>query len=631
MCGIAGFLGRFDPDLLSRMGDRIAHRGPDDVGIMADSTAGIGLVHRRLSIVDPSSAGHQPMRDASGRYVICYNGELYNAPELRNGMAGEGATFRGHSDTEVLLEFIARRGLGQLHQLNGIFAFALWDTYERLLHLVRDGMGVKPLYVTHTAKGMAFASELKALLALDDLSDELDPIAATAYLSYLYSPGERTMLKAVKKLEPGTCVTYSDGRKVDEQSFYRLPFPVPVTGNDAELIQSTRDALDHAVERQMLADVEIGAFLSGGLDSSAIVASLRRQQPDRRLRCFTINYTAGPGDEAEMISDLPYARAAARHLGVELIEVQVDGSMAQSFEQLIYMLDEPQADPAALNNFFIARSARDLGIKVLLSGAGGDDLFTGYRRHQAANLDAYVGHIPQALRRAVAAMALKLPVSGGTTRRIRKALSGIGASETDRVMRLFEWLAPEHASTLLNDGDDSIAQAARQPFAEAAADPRLMSAVERALRLDQRFFLTDHNLNYTDKTGMAVGVEIRVPFLDPDLMAWAARIPLSAKIRKGQTKWVLRQAMEPRLPHDIIYRPKTGFGVPLRAWMRRELKPLMDETLSPAVIEARGLFSAKGVAQLRKATDEGTIDGSYPLLGVASIELWCRHFIDNRQ
>lgn len=630
MCGIAGFLGGYERQVLSAMGARIRHRGPDDGGIFFDAEAGAGLVHCRLSILDLSPTGHQPMSDRSGRFDLCYNGEVYNYVELRAELIGRGVTFRGTSDTEVILELLALDGLAALPRLNGIFAFALWDRQLRQMHLVRDGLGVKPLYWTRTPAGFAFSSELKALLELPDLDRELDPIAAVQYLSYLYTPGERTMLAKVKKLAPGTCVTFRRGAEPRVDRFYDLPLPQADNASPESFVPQMREMLDRAVARQMRSDVQVGAFLSGGLDSSAIVASARQHAAGGKLPCFTIDYAAEDGEAGELIPDLPFARRAAQHLGVELHEVRVNGSMAADFADLVTMLDEPQADPAALNNYYISRLAREAGIKVLLSGAGGDDLLTGYRRHQAAGFTAAVGRLPRFCRQAVGQIARKLPLSHPHWRRARKALEHVGEGEIERLARMFEWLDPEQSAELLSDVENAaaLAKAARAPMLAAASEDGLHTALDRTLRMDQRHFLTDHNLNYTDKTGMATGVEIRVPFLDHELVDWAARLPARAKIQGMQTKWVLRKAMEPILPREIIYRPKTGFGVPLRSWMNGAMRPMIDELLSRSVLESRGLFEPAAVDRLREATRLGHIDSSYSLLGIASIELWCRSFID---
>ena len=630
MCGIAGYLGRFAPALLPKMAARIAHRGPDDEGFFIDAEAGLGLAHRRLSILDPSPAGHQPMASGSGRYTISYNGEIYNFPALKRALEAQGVNFRSNCDTEMILKLYEREGPDCFARLNGIFALAIWDAHDRTLTLARDGVGVKPLYLCRTPAGLAFASEMKALLEVPGLDRTIDPVAATAYLSYLWSPGARTMLRSVEKLAPGTWLRVGRDGERGAGRFYSLPLPAPrSSASDAALIEGTRNALETAVERQMLADVEVGAFLSGGLDSSAIVAFARRHAGAGRLQCFTIDYQERPDEAGELVPDLPYARQAARHLDVDLHEVRVDGGMADDFERLVYQLDEPEADPAALNNLYIAELARKNGIKVLLSGTGGDDIFTGYRRHRAAQLDPLWRGIPRWGRRALQAGAGRLPTGPTAFRRARKLLEGIGGDPDRRLAGYFEWLSPDAAAGLLHREAAGLADAARKPLLDVLEATRHLPAVERVLRLDQLFFLTDHNLNYTDKTGMAAGVEIRVPFLDPDLVAWAAAVPTNRKIRRGETKWVLRKAMEKLLPREIIYRPKTGFGVPLRAWLRTSMRPMMEELLAPAALADRGLFDPAGIAALRADTLSGRRDGSYALLSVMAIELWARRFLDD--
>jgi asparagine synthase (glutamine-hydrolysing) len=627
MCGIAGFVGRYGAETARAMARLIAHRGPDDEGFFFDAACGVALAHRRLAIIDLSPTGHQPMSDRSGRFTICYNGEIYNSPELRRELEQRGVQFRGSSDTEVLIELFAREGASSLGRLNGIFALAIWDKQERELHLARDGMGVKPLYIAETRSGLAFASEMKAFLALPDLDREIDTAALGAYLTYLWSPAERTMFRNVRKLEPGTWMTVSSAGRRGGGHFYVLPDPVPREAGDDELIGGTRERLRVAVERQMLADVEVGAFLSGGLDSSSIVAFARRTSGGSKLRCFTIDYRARADEAGEMVADLPYARQAASHLGVELHEVTADASMATDLERMVYHLDEPQADPAALNSLYIAELARRQGIKVLLSGTGGDDLLTGYRRHQAARLERYWEWVPRPVRQLAATAGTLLPTKFTSARRFRKLVTPLAQALDKRLGAYFEWLPAEEAAQLIA-GQRAAVQDIREPLDRVLHETRGWPAVERVLRLDQRFFLVDHNLNYTDKTGMASGVEIRVPFLDPDLVAWAAALPPGAKMRGGETKWVLRKAMEPMLPKDIIYRPKTGFGVPLRAWLRSELRPMAEELLATHVVATRGFFDAAAARQLKDDTFAGRRDGSYTLLAMMSVELWARHFID---
>ncbi len=627
MCGIAGVFGRFPAGTAAAMGERLAVRGPDGAGVFEDAASGIAFAHRRLSIIDLTDAGHQPMTDADGRFTISYNGEIYNYRELRADLIARGRRLRGHSDTEAILELFADEGEAVFARLNGIFALAIWDAHDRVLWLARDGVGVKPLYLTQTTDGLAFASEIKAMLGLPGLDRSIDRVAVAAYLGYLYSPGERTMFSSVRKLEPGTWLRIDADGNRRAGRFYALPAYTPDAGmTEAAAISGTAAHLRTAVERQMVADVEVGAFLSGGLDSSAIVAFAREFVPGR-MNCFTIDYRSDSGDDDELIADLPYARTAAKHLGVDLHEVAVDSRIATEFEAVVHMLDEPQADPAAINSLKIAALARQHGIKVLLSGAGGDDIFTGYRRHRAVALDARLAFLPAPARKALALGARAIPGDSTTARRLRKLLAPMGEDADARMLAYFEWLRLDEAAKLIVGGD-GLATKARAPMTDLLAAMPGTPPIEQALRLEQRFFLTDHNLNYTDKTGMAVGVETRVPFLDPDLMAFAATMPTGFKLRGGETKWALRKAMEPYLPHDVIYRPKTGFGVPLRAWMRGPLRELVNDALAPTTIARRGLFDSAAVARLRAETEAGRVDGHYTLLALMTIELWCRRFVD---
>ena len=630
MCGFAGLLG---PNVagegvraaLRAMSDALAHRGPDDSGVFAEGP--VALAHRRLSILDLSAAGHQPMDDASGRYAMVYNGEIYNHRELRAAHL-PGHAFNGDSDSETLLELFARRGPHCFALLNGIFACAIWDRRDRTLVLARDGAGVKPLYVWDRAgKGVGFASEIAALVAHPQFASPLDPLAAARYLTYLYSPGTRTMFADVAKHAAGVWSRYDErGGQIASERFYALPPYAPRAIEPGKAVEATYDRLGEAVGRQMLADVEVGAFLSGGLDSTSIVHFARAHQA-RRMQCFTIAYdSAGDG---EMVADLPYARAAAEHLDVDLHEIAIDAGFAQDLPLLVDMLDEPQADPAALGNFFISRAARDRGIKVLLGGAGGDDVFTGYRRHKQFAHDARVGHIPAFLRKAALGVVEALPSGSGKLRLARKALTGMQGAADERLARAFEWLPAGRTGELL--ADPPAAADIRRPFpAQLDSLPANWPATERMLRLEQSFFLRDHNLNYTDKTGMAAGVEIRVPFLDPELMNFAATLPLDVKMREGETKWVLRKAMEPHLPHNVIYRPKTGFGVPLREWMAGPMRDMVGDMTSRETLAARGLFDAGAVHALRDAHFAGRVDAAYSLLGVIMCELWCRRFADAR-
>ncbi|MDQ7822536.1 MAG: asparagine synthase (glutamine-hydrolyzing) [Candidatus Eremiobacteraeota bacterium] len=632
MCGIAGFLGGFEPSLLERMSARIAHRGPDDCGELYDREAGLGFAHRRLSIIDLSPAGHQPMESTDGKAVIIYNGELYNYRELRTELLTGGYPFRSHSDTEVLLALYLRDGEDMLKKLNGIFAFALWDREKKRLFLARDGVGVKPLYYAETELGFLFASEIKALLAEPSLSRALDYEALISYLTYLWCPAPRTLLAAVKKLEPGHGLLVKEGKVEKKWQFYDLPYQQRVKPLDeASAVQKCRELVSQAVERQLVSDVPVGAFLSGGLDSSAVVAMARRFIRDKPIQCFTIACNEGEMEKEGFADDLPYAKKVAGELGVSLNVVKVESSMLSRLEEMIWHLDEPQADPAALHVLFISELARQHGIKVVLSGAGGDDIFTGYRRHFALMQERYWRRLPSALRYGLRALPGALPLRGPLKRRCIKALEYAHLDDDERLVSYFYWTAPSVASRILSaDVRNSLGRVdpSEPLLASLAALPPGIAPLNRMLYLEGKHFLADHNLNYTDKMSMASGVEVRVPLLDPELVSFAASLPVRFKQHGRTGKWIFKKAMEGVLPPEVIYRPKSGFFAPVRLWMKEGLSFYIDGYLSESSLQKRDLFDYTGVSRLLKETREGRIDGAYTIFSLICIELWCRLFLD---
>jgi len=631
MCGIIGFSGLNNPQALSEGLRSLAHRGPDDSGLFLEENLNIGLAHSRLSILDLSFAGHQPMSSNDGSVVLVFNGEIYNHIELRTYLQKQGVNFRGHSDTEVLLNLYLVVGQSMLSMLNGIFAFAVWDSRKQVLFVARDAFGVKPLYYSTLNARFAFASEIKALLYLVPEVRELDLTSLHRYLSFLWCPGNGTPLKGVYKLGPGEALSVRNGNIERNWTWYQLPIFRGIESPELsakDSISGTESNLRQAVQRQMVADVPVGAFLSGGLDSSSIVALAREQNP--HIHCFTIESVGG--QEQGMTDDLPYARKVAKHLGVPLEIVTIDHKrMADDIEFMVSQLDEPLADPASLNVYYICQLARNQGMKVLLSGAGGDDLFTGYRRHRALQAESYWSWLPYSARKCLEQITASLDQRSTFSRRLSKLFNGAALEGNERIANYFRWTSevellalytPETRQALGN-------QLATKPmidFLEPLSGG--VNPLDRMLALEQRFFLSDHNLNYTDKMSMAAGVEVRVPFLDIDLVDFSARIPMQFKQHGAEGKWVLKKAMEPYLPKDVIYRPKSGFGAPLRRWMQHDLRELMGNILSTESLNRRGLFDASAVQNLIIANDLGRVDASYTLLSLMCIEIWCRRYID---
>jgi asparagine synthase (glutamine-hydrolysing) len=632
MCGIAGFLGEFDCATLLAMNGAIAHRGPDDDGLWHDPAARVGFAHRRLAIIDLSPRGHQPMWDVTGRVVITFNGEIYNYRELKRELEADGFAFHSNCDTEVILNLYLRDGPACLSRLNGIFAFAIWDTRSRELLLARDALGVKPLYYTQTPQGWLFASELKALLKVPGVDKTLDYEALGCYLMFLYSPSPRTMLKAVHKLLPGHAIVVSAHGGNRGWRFYELPYEQPISRISVdEAVAQVRHYIRQAVRRQMVADVPVGAFLSGGLDSSSVAAFAQEGLGDQRLACFTIGFNDVPPDIEGMVEDLPYARKVAEHLGVDLKTIYVSPTMGEDLEQMVYQLDEPQADPAALNTFYISRLARENGIKVLLSGAGGDDIFTGYRRHHALMLERYWAWLPAPMRHVLHDLGAVTSKRRPSGRRFAKAFQYAHLSGDPRIVGYFQWIAPEVLRSLLGPGCEAATggEGPARLMIDALADlPAGVPPLNRMLYLDTKYFQADHNLNYTDKMSMAAGVEVRVPLLDVDLVAFAARLPVEFKQHGPTGKWIFKKAMEQILPADVIYRPKTGFGVPLRVWLRGKLGDILDDYLSEESVKRRGIFEVAGVRHLIEQDRAGRIDAAYNILALACVEIWLRKFVD---
>lgn len=629
MCGIAGFQGDFDQSLLAQFSKMLAHRGPDNQTFWYDANGQAGLVHTRLSIIDLSENSNQPLWDSSGRYCIVFNGEIYNYKALRTELVAAGVTFRSNGDGEVILYLFLREGIAALQRLNGIFAFAIWDKLKRELFVARDPFGVKPLYYAQTDSGFLFASEIKALLCAKEVPRDFDHAALWQYLTFMWAPTPHTPLQAVRKLEAGHYLLISDKKIYAHKPYTVYPaFSPAFQGSKVEAVAESRNLLEQAVNRQLVADVPVGAFLSGGVDSSAI-AYFASKALDKKLQCFTIELQGA--EQEGMAEDLPFAKFMAQQLGVPLDVVTVTPNIVHDLPRMLFALDEPQADPAPLNSLYISERARDMGIKVLLSGAGGDDIFSGYRRHYALQRESLWSWLPQPGRQMLSSATRSLPQGSPMLRRFSKAFSYASLPEQDRLVSYFFWIRPQQSLSLFNpfiqrqlNGTDVAV-----PFhAALAGDMGNEVPLNQMLYLEQKFFLADHNFNYTDKTSMAAGVEVRVPFLDPDLVSYANKLPANWKYPGSDGKWILKQAMTGLLPDSVLHRKKVGFGAPLRAWLRGPLREFVAEMLSESTVKKRGIFDHLAVAQLVKADQEGKIDAAYTIFSLICIEIWARQFID---
>jgi asparagine synthase (glutamine-hydrolysing) len=608
------------------MATRLRHRGPDGEGCFHDTGAAIGLAHTRLSILDLTDAAAQPMATADGRYTITFNGEIYNYRELRRELEAEGVEFTSHGDTEVLLRLYARHGEACVEKLRGIFAFAVWDATRHQLFLARDPLGVKPLYYTSLGKGFLFASELKALVLCADVPRDIDPVAVADHLGFLWTAGEATMLKAVRKLRPG-CTLVVDRAGVRHGRYYRVPVPASSPPAGSATAEDLRDLIDQVVAEQMVADVDVGALLSGGVDSSAIVAAMCRATEPARITTFCAVVEKSAGGADNFGDDRRHAVDVAHRLGVRLIEVPTDVDLIDALPGMVWSLDEPTADFSAIQTLMLAEAARANGIKVLLSGVGGDDIFAGYGRHVAAMIYALADRVPGARR--VASSLLGLFGARSVTGRRLQRMGALLAMDEERMLRegmSFSAVTGEGCMALLSPAlrqglpEDGIPK----PFRDSLEATRGCHPVMRFIDLDLNGFLPDHNLNYTDKMAMQAGIEVRVPLADPRLVEFAAKLPLGRKIDLRRTKKILRQSQAGRLPPDVLRRPKQGFGVPVRAWLRGPARGMLEELTSNPVIEARGLFHAPAVARLRQDFLSQRVDAAMTLFPLMAVELWCR-------
>ncbi|HWM04656.1 MAG TPA: asparagine synthase (glutamine-hydrolyzing) [Actinophytocola sp.] len=631
MCGIAGtYLWPDGGPLTDRLTETLAHRGPDGSGRYSHR-AGAGEVHlghRRLSIIDLSPTGAQPM--VSDGLVITYNGELYNAPELRRELESAGARFRGTSDTEVVLEAWRRWGTDCLPRLRGMFAFGMFDERTGELTLVRDQLGIKPLFLVRRGNGVVFSSELKALAAELGSGMRIDDGALVASLLYYWVPDQRCAFREAEKLRPGSWLrlrpdgseqrgTYWNIRDVAEQAQHE-PFP----DLDAVIADSTR--------KHLLADVPVATFLSGGLDSSYLTALAAGFQPG--ISAYTIGFRAEDAKFEAMPDDLKYARIVAQKFGVDLHEIEIAPQVLDLLPKMTYHLDEPIGDPAAINTYLICTAAREAGVKVMLSGMGADELFAGYRKHFANLLALRYQQVPGLVRRPIGTVVDRLPVA--TSRRgyrsvrfAKRFLSFADLPEETAFRRsytmydraeLLDLVSPDLASTV----DDVLTE-----HADTYHDNALTDHVNRMCLADSRLFLPGLNLAYTDRSSMAASTEVRVPFVDVEVVKAAFAIPGNRKIVGRQGKAALKQAATSILPKEIVYRPKGLFSAPLRAWMSRDLAPLVREVVNDGLLVRSGFLQKEALQRLVAEDAAGQQDRSKHLWHVLTLEYWYRAATEN--
>ncbi|WP_176308551.1 asparagine synthase (glutamine-hydrolyzing) [Micromonospora sp. NBS 11-29] len=620
MCGIAGVVSAERPEaaLVRRMCDEIIHRGPDGAGLHADDTCVMGM--RRLAIIDVAG-GQQPVRNEDGTVVAVFNGELYNFPELRTMLIRKGHRFVSEGDSECLVHLYEELGDDLVHRLRGMFAFAIWDSRRRRLLLGRDRVGKKPLYWWSNGSGISFASEAKSLLRDPSLPRRLDPVALHHYLTYQYVPAPWSIYQGVRKLPPGHLLTWTDGT-VDVRPYWRLdctPHPVP---DETAAAGELRERLLDAVRVRMVSERPIGAFLSGGVDSSAVVAAMARQSTGP-VKTFSIGFEESRYDERA------HARLVADRYGTDHHELVVDPSCVALLPTLAWHFDEPFADSSAIPSFYVAQMSRQ-HVTVVLNGDGGDESFGGYRRYA---LMQALGRVPawaspSALER-IGTRLVQHTTSGSRMRAVGRILHLLGQSPLDRYCSMISAYPPAQQFGLYTDelreqvsGWDSWAVVAQAYESSRAADP-----LGRIIDADVNTYLPGDLLPKVDISTMANSLEARSPFLDHHLMEWAAHLPTRLKVRRGTTKYLLKRAVEPWLPAEIIHRPKMGFAVPMDRWLRGELRDMAWSLLTDATARSRGLFRPEAVTALLRRHEQGQNEGSR-IWALLQFELWHRRWLD---
>jgi asparagine synthase (glutamine-hydrolysing) len=625
VCGIYGIINLdgtpADPAVLSAMGRVTIHRGPDDEGTHADGPCALGM--RRLSIID-LAGGHQPLSNGDGTLWLVANGEVYNFRELRRELEAKGHRFKTGSDCESIIHAYAEYGDDFVARLNGMYAFALWDARRRRLLIGRDRLGIKPLYYFNDGRRLAFASEAKALLELPGVKPEVDPVALRAYLELGYVPAPLSMFRKIAKLPIGSILSVTRDRPTI-RSYWRPNGEVDPTLSPEDWSRLVRTRMEEAVRMQMVSDVPIGAFLSGGIDSSAVLAFMAKHS-DTPVRTYSIGFSGGPADS--YYNELPYARQVAELFGSSHHEILVRPDVVSLLPKLLWHMDEPIADSAFVTTYLVAEFARR-EVTVILSGVGGDELFGGYRRYLGEHYMRYLAGVPRPLKRAAAALADRLPSDRHSallnlSRYAKSFLSTADLSFEERYRAYVGVFAPgeahEYLAVVPPDRFDAIGTA----FATVTgADP-----LNRMFGVDALTQLPDDLLLLTDKMTMATSLECRVPLLDHDLVELASRIPTRVKVAGGELKHLMKKSLEGVLPKEILHRSKRGFGAPMGAWLKGELFPLITSVLSRESIEARGYLRYEPIRRLIDGHRANRVDGTDRLLSLLNFELWCRIFLD---
>lgn len=644
MCGIAGIVSHDPESKVAAMLETIEHRGRDDQGYWTSAPDRNGqricLGHRRLSIIDTSPAGHQPMFSADGRYAISFNGEIYNYREIREELKAKGHRFKTDSDTEVLLAAFAEWGAGCLTRLNGMFAFGIWDQQEQTLTLARDHVGIKPLYYAQLpgqrgeAGSIIFASEIKAILASGLVKKALNVEALHQFLTFLWAPDPNTLFQGIKTLPPAHVLTFQ-ASEVSINEWWDVSFSDIEEGRSETWWQErVLETLDRVVSLEMVADVPLGSFLSGGVDSSGIVSMMKRHAGGRRVSTYTVGIESADLRYDIIPDDVQWARKVNQHLDTDYHEIMLRPAVAELLPKLVYHMDEPPID-MAIPSYLVSRAARET-LTVMLSGMGGDEVFAGYPRQLAMKLASAFDPVPGLIRRPLMRTLATLPggLPGRLTaplRNAKKFARSAALEFEERYLGYGTYFTDEAKQNLYSDelraqtrGFDAY-EHHRRYFARVED----VAPLNRLLYVDLKTFLPCLNLITTDKTSMAANLEVRVPFLNREMIALTARMPPELKLHGFKRKYILKRALEKVLPREAVWRKKAGFGAPIRSWLRGPLQPLVNDLLSEETVRKRGLFRPEEVQRIINTNLSGREDYNLQVFQLLNLELWQRQFMDS--
>jgi asparagine synthase (glutamine-hydrolysing) len=644
VCGIVGFVSRAEFNSLITTLDRatssLAHRGPDDSGLFSDESSGVGLGHQRLSVIDLSEAGHQPMSSEDGSVHIIYNGEVYNFREVRRTLEKDGYYFRSSTDTEVILNAYLKWGIECLQYFIGMFSLAIWDGRKRCLYLARDRLGIKPLYYYYVKETFLFASELKALMAFQNFEKNVDPDAIPLFLHYQYIPSPKTIFKHAYKLLPGHYLRY-DGQDLKVHSYWRISgeprTELLIPEDETELLQELDDRISQAVSDRLISDVPLGALLSGGIDSSLVVAMMQKASTDP-VRTFSIGF------HEEGYNEAPWAAKVANHLGTDHTEFYVTPKEAMGvIQRLPEIYDEPFADSSAIPTFLVSQLARSQ-VTVALSGDGGDEQFAGYVRYWSTEAMAtFFQRIPLALRRFLAMLCGNIPPKwveklyspwhhllpqrfqvANFYDKWTKLVAQMGESDISELYRVT--ISYWSQDDLMRLTGKSVAEGSYEEIFRQTEDWPLLS---RLMQVDQNTYLPDAMLTKVDRASMAVSLEVRVPLLDHRVVEYTSTLPGTINFRNGTGKYLLKKLLAQYVPTEFFERPKAGFGVPIYRWLREDLKELLLDHLSSERMKKEGLFDHNLVEQKTKEHLSGHFNHQYELWSLLMWEMWRDRWLDD--